>query len=335
MNSKKLNPINFRFAIIAIVALLSFNQAKAQAHTTVTSSRGYYVDITLDVVRIIAPNSCQWGYNFNTRISYDITFGGSNKPKELYTLQTTLACGTYNNFVSLPDKGGKGEKNTHSNPWNPNGDCATATPSSLNCNTFTLVIEGPGIPRQTISMSRTTILPVELIDFTAKAEALNINLNWSTASELNNSHFELERSTDGLNWTSISKVMASTEQSAVNNYSVTDKSAAAGVNFYRLKQVDLDGTITLYNTILAVKNESAIEMSVYPNPATTQFTLSGENVESATIQIIDAMGKTADIQGEYNNGSIVYSTETLNNGIYFINLSLGNETKTYTITINK
>jgi hypothetical protein len=335
MNSKKFNPINFRSLILVAALLFSFNRASAQAHTTVSSSNGYYVDITLDVVRIIAPNSCKWGYNFNTRISYSITFGGSNIPRELYTLQTTLACGSYNNFMSLPVRGGKGEKNTHSNPWNPNGDCATATASSLNCNTFSLVIEGPGISRQTISMSRATILPVDLIDFTAKAEALNVNINWSTASELNNSHFELERSTDGVNWTAISKVMASTEQSAVNNYSVTDKSAAAGLNFYRLKQVDLDGTTTIYNSILAVKNESAIQMSVYPNPATTQFTLSGENIETATIQIIDAMGKTADIQGEYNNGSIVYSTENLNNGIYFINLSLGNETKTYKITINK
>ncbi len=335
MNSKKFNPINFRSAIIAIVALFSFNQANAQAHATVTSSRGYYVDITLDVVRIIAPNSCQWGYNFNTRISYNITFGGSNIPKELYTLQTTLACGTYNNFMSLPEKGGKGEKNTHSNPWNPNGDCATATPSSLNCNTFSLVIEGPGIARQTISMSRTTILPVDLIDFTAKAEALNIQLDWKTASELNNSHFVVERSIDGSNWTAIAKVDAVAEQTAVNNYSYTDKTAAAGINFYRLKQVDLDGTTSTFSTILAVKNESAINFNVYPNPATTQFTLSGEQLDQTIIHIIDAMGKTVELQGNVEGNSITYSTETLNNGLYFVQLSLGNETKTYNITINK
>lgn len=332
MNSKRLN--NLKLAIIALVSLVTVNNINSQTSTTVTSTTGYSVNITLNVVRIVAPNSCRWGYNFNTRISYDVQFSGTNIPSNLYTLQTTLACGSYDNFTSLPTNGGNGQVNTHSNPYNPNGDCATATPSSLNCNTFALVIEGPGISNRSINMALTTALPVELVEFKAVPEDLHIKLDWSTASELNNSHFEVERSTDGINWAKIARVDASTETSAINNYTYSDQSAANGINYYRLKQVDKDGKTTVYNTLVAVMNNS-VSFEVFPNPATTQFSISGENIENANVQIIDAMGKSVEILGTIESGKITYSTETLNSGIYFVNVIVGNDIKTHTITINK
>lgn len=335
MNLKKLTPISFQIAVFAIIMLLSANKANAQAQTTVISTNGYYVNITLDVVNIIAPNSCTWGYNFNTRISYNITFGGSNIPSSLYTLQTTLACGTYNNFLSLPTNGGVGQRVTHSNPWNPNSNCATATPASLNCNTFTLVIDGPGISNRTIVMNRTTALPVELIDFAAKPEPLGVKINWSTVSEINNDHFTLERSTDGINWVNIAKVMASENQASVNAYSVLDKNAAIGLNYYRLTQFDRNGTSTVYNSILAANNTAEIAMDVYPNPASTQFALRGENIEVANIHIVDAMGKTLELENRFENGELIYNTETLINGIYFVHVEIANVSKTYTISVSK
>ncbi len=334
MNSKRLN--NLKLAIIALVSFVTINNINGQASTTVTSTTGYSVNITLDVVRINAPNSCKWGYNFNTRISYDIQYSGSSIPRNLYTLQTTLACGSYNNFTSLPTnaRNTSGQRNTNSNPWNPSNDCATATPTSLGCNTFALVIEGPGITRRTINMALTTALPVELIEFNAYPEDLHIKLDWSTAAELNNSHFEVERSTDGINWSKIAKVDASTESATINNYSYNDQSAASGINYYRLKQVDKDGKTTVYNTLVAVMNNT-VNFQVYPNPATTQFTISGENIESANVQIIDAMGKSVEIAGTIESGKITYNTESLNNGIYFVNVIVGNDIKTHKITINK
>lgn len=158
MNSIFNSPKNLQSAIlVALVSLLSFSKANAQAYTSVKSSNGYTVLVTLDVVSIIAPNSCKNGYNYNTRISYDVQFTGKNIPSKLYTLQTTLVCGNDNNFTSLPLDGGKGYKNTHSNPWNPNSDCSTATPSTLSCNTFELVIEGPGIASQTLKLSAVNV----------------------------------------------------------------------------------------------------------------------------------------------------------------------------------
>ncbi len=335
MNSNFNSPSILKVAILAVVSVLSFNKANAQANTIVKSSNGYNVLITLDVVRIISPNSCKWGYNYNTRISYDIQFAGNNIPKNLYTLQTTLECGSDDNFTSLPLKGGKGEKNTHSNPWNPNSDCSTVTPASLNCNTFELEIEGPGIARQTLRLSIQNALPVSMISYTAETVASNVVLNWKTSSELNNSHFVIERSSDANNWTEIGKVDAVKEQNSVNEYMFTDRTALEGTSYYRLTQVDVDGKTTVYNNILMVNHAPEIKFEVYPNPASTQFTVTGDNIEMSEITILDAMGAVMNIQGEVNGSSVAFSTENLNVGIYFVNVTSGNQQKSYKITVAK
>src|SRR5690606_15893725 len=128
----------------------SANQLKAQASTTVNSTTGYSVTVTLTPQSIIAPSARPWGYNYNTRIDYDITISGTNAPKSLYTLQTYMNCNNQGNFSNLPKKGGSGFVTTHSNPYNTSTDCNTATVSSMNCNSFNLIIEGPGISYQNI-----------------------------------------------------------------------------------------------------------------------------------------------------------------------------------------
>lgn len=335
MNSKFNTPTIFKAAILAIVSVLTFGKANAQAYTLVKSTNGYQVSIVLDVVRIIAPNSCKWGYNYNTRISYDVQFSGNNIPKNLYTLQAILECGSDDNFTSLPTNGGKGERNTHSNPWNPNSDCSTATPASLNCNTFELIIEGPGISRQSFRLSVQNALPVNMISYTAETVASDVVLNWKTSSELNNSHFVVERSSDANNWTVLAQVEAVKEQNAVNDYTYTDRNALEGISYYRLTQVDLDGKTTVYNNILMVNHQAEVKFEVYPNPATTQFTISGENIELADINILDAMGHVVQLQGEVNGSSITYSTDELNAGIYIVKVTSNNQQKSYKLTVSK
>lgn len=334
MNSIK-TPKALNIAILAIISLFSSTSAKAQAYAAVTSTNGYTVYITLDVVRIIAPKSCKYGYNFNTRISYDVTFAGNNIPKKLYTLQTVLACGSYDNFTSLPLGGGKGQRNTHSNPWNPNSDCATATASSLNCNSFDLEIEGPGIARQTITMNINTVLPVKLISYDAKLEQKNVNITWETASELNNSHFIVERSNDANNWTKVGQVDAVKEQNAVNAYNIVDEFAAEGANYYRLTQVDVDGTVTVYPSIMYVEVASSISFDVYPNPATTQFSVKGEGMDASSVSIMDAMGRTIELNGEINGDTITFSTESLDAGIYSVIVNNMGVQKAYKLTVAK
>lgn len=335
MNSQNLKSTFFKTTAIVLSIIASAFSAKGQATTVVNSTTGYSVSITLDVIRVIAPSGCPNGYNYNTRISYDISFSGTNIPSSLYTLQTSLNCGGQGNFVSLPTNGGNGQRNTGSNPWRNTTDCQTATPESLNCSTFNLVIHGPGISSRTITMNRAVALPVNMISFTAENKNSKVLLNWETASEINNSHFVVERSIDGNNWVALSEVAAAKEVSSINAYSFTDNKAVEGLSFYRLTQVDLNGKATTIDRIATVKHVETVKLSVYPNPATTEFSIEGEEISNAEITVLDAMGKVVTIQTQVEGNKITFSTEGLNNGMYFINVLLNEEVKTLKVTVSK
>ncbi|WAC39615.1 hypothetical protein [Pedobacter sp. SL55] len=95
-------------------------------------------------------------------------------------------------------------------------------------------------------------LPVKLASFTAKANKQGtVSLAWSTASEQNNSHFEVTRSADGKSFAKIGQVQGNGNSSTTKNYSYVDASPVAGVNYYQLKQVDFDGTYELSGVVSA------------------------------------------------------------------------------------
>jgi hypothetical protein len=95
-------------------------------------------------------------------------------------------------------------------------------------------------------------LPVSFLSFTGKKSANGVALNWATASEQNNDYFEVSRSTDGNNFTFVGKVSGKGNASEVSNYSLIDRTPSSGINFYRLKQVDKDGTSSLYKEVIPV-----------------------------------------------------------------------------------
>ncbi|MEM6696969.1 MAG: SdrD B-like domain-containing protein, partial [Bacteroidota bacterium] len=111
------------------------------------------------------------------------------------------------------------------------------------------------------------VLPVELLGFEAKADKDHIDLVWSTASELNNSHFELERSEDGKVFKQIGRVEGQGTTLETTDYAYEDETVVPGVlYYYRLKQVDLDGT-SEYSEVRTAQIESEIgDMELYPNP---------------------------------------------------------------------
>lgn len=335
MNSK-ISKSNFfkKVTILASILFAAFN-SHGQATTIVSSTIGYDVNITLDVVKIIAPNACPNGYNYNTRISYDVSFTGTNIPSTLYTLQISLKCGAQGNFVGLPLRGGSGFKNTTSNPWQSASDCKTATPESLNCDSFLIEIEGPGISYRSFTIYRAAPLPVSILSFTAENNKSKVVLNWETTSEINNSHYIIERSIDGNIWVALSEVAATKEISAVNAYNYVDHKAVEGMSFYRLTQVDLNGKSTIIDRIAVVKHVEAITFSVYPNPASTEFSLEGEEIANAEIVVLDAMGKSFNVNSNIEGNKITFSTEGLSNGIYFVNVLLNDELKTFKVSVSK
>ena len=91
-------------------------------------------------------------------------------------------------------------------------------------------------------------LPVELIDFYAEVES-TIQLKWSTATEINNDYFIIERSEDGFYFYEIDKVDGNGNTNDITNYSYQDKFPASAIEFYRLKQVDYNGDFEYFNAI--------------------------------------------------------------------------------------
>lgn len=109
-------------------------------------------------------------------------------------------------------------------------------------------------------------LPVELTKFTARTTGKTVELNWTTASEHDSKHFEIERSADAKTFTNIGIVNARGTTSLTTNYTFQDREPLIGTSYYRLKQVDEDLTYT-YTSVIAVSNQQAKAASVYPTLA--------------------------------------------------------------------
>ena len=140
-------------------------------------------------------------------------------------------------------------------------------------------------------------LPVELTEFTARSAGPDVELRWTTAAELNNKHFEVERSFDGRTFDKIGQVAGQGTTSNGATYAFSDKNAGryqAGLLYYRLKQVDTDGT-QAYTSVRTVQFSAASAGSVrlYPNPARRQATLDLRGLPAGTYQVavLDGVGR--------------------------------------------
>lgn len=110
-------------------------------------------------------------------------------------------------------------------------------------------------------------LPVTLVSFTGKVVEQTVALKWVTTQEINASHFELQRSGNAKNFESIGKIDAEGESKAVVNYGFVDQTPLSGTNYYRLKQIDRDGTYS-FSKAISILFDTQVTISVYPNPVT-------------------------------------------------------------------
>lgn len=177
-------------------------------------------------------------------------------------------------------------------------------------------------------------LPVELTSFNASCEDEGIVLNWSTASENNSSHFDIEKSENGTDWRVIGSVQAAGNSAQDIHYSFLDSEKLNGANYYRLNQVDIDGNNKFYGPIQA-NCESEEYINSYPNPSKNEFNLllKTKSNGSATLKIVDATGVIVSNKGiQLNDGINLFTIhEKLNSGIYFIQI-LTDSGKVFSIT---
>ena len=174
------------------------------------------------------------------------------------------------------------------------------------------------------NMELTAVVPVELTSFAATTDNKNVNLNWSTATELNNSGFQIEKSS-GSEYQVVGFVAGHGTTTDIQNYSYTDQNVNAGSYSYRLKQIDFNGTFEYSNVIeievLGVK-EFALGQN-YPNPfnPSTKINFSLAVDSKVSLKIFDVLGQEVAtlINGQLASGSqeVSFNASSLNSGVYF------------------
>lgn len=163
-----------------------------------------------------------------------------------------------------------------------------------------------------------TALPVELVYFQAeKVLDHQVKLQWTTASEVKNDRFEIERSQEGSDFQHINTVYSKGNSLSITHYSIMDKNPLSGNNFYRLKQVDLDGSYK-YSNMELVSIEGNERIRVYPNPATDLLTIEVPQTEGdIPIAIYDQLGRLVR-KTRMTSGQL--DLKEISDGIYFISI---------------
>ncbi|MCB9178407.1 MAG: hypothetical protein H6590_03155 [Flavobacteriales bacterium] len=137
------------------------------------------------------------------------------------------------------------------------------------------------------------ILPVEALQLEAAPQVRTVDLVWTTTREQNSSHFIIERSTDGVHFTAIGRMNAVGNAESLTSYQGVDDAPVVGLNYYRLQQVDMDGTIAVSNTVTALFKPNTTTVMVVPNPALDQAELlmSAAYEGSLRVRIMDGSGR--------------------------------------------
>jgi hypothetical protein len=248
-----------------------------------------------------------------------------------------LAGGIYN--LSLSGNQFRGILNTSSisvirrldnvSNWSNNGTytAATGTITSPVFNRSGLNVYGEfTAASDTLSNS----LPVSLLEFNAKAASNDVLVYWATASEVNNKGFNIERSVDGKTFEFVRFVEGAIQSSSVLNYSEIDNDAFSLGNtlYYRLRQIDLDGTEALSNVAKVTRNDvGSTNVLISPNPFSfnTVVSLSSMEEGNVSITITDIQGRVIATKNvtinQGNNSIILNELEIVSDGVYFIKLS--------------
>jgi hypothetical protein len=185
-------------------------------------------------------------------------------------------------------------------------ECAALAPTgSIAASTLVLLAE--------------SALPVTLLEFIAVKQEKTALLKWSTTSETNSERFDIERSTDGKQWTKIGTEQAMGESDSLKSYSFIDSKPMGGENLYRLKMVDADSTFA-YSRIQSVIFDQNGNVAIYPNPITVGETLNlliDDPAKITTIRVFDNAGKLV----MQKTATKEINTSKLATGLYMVQIT--------------
>lgn len=172
-----------------------------------------------------------------------------------------------------------------------------------------------------------SILPIDLISFNAKVEGDRVKTNWSTASELNNDYFTVQKSRNGQDFEELGTIPGAGNSNAQLDYGFYDNAPHPGLSYYRLKQTDFDGQ-TSYSGIVPVQVDGVGDIVVYPNPVRDILNVQLSSSEfAAKVEVIDPHGRFVHVESKLQasaNKVLQLETGLFPPGVYLVRVTGSN-----------
>jgi hypothetical protein len=210
--------------------------------------------------------------------------------------------------------------------WKASTNCGYITFAGIGCPSENCISD---IGLSKMSWCITQPLPVSWLSINAVKNAHGgINVNWATSSEINNDHFEIEKSFNNSQFNYLGEVQGGGNRSYLSKYVFEDKTPGTGYLYYRIKQVDYNGDFK-YSPVVVVNTEKLLNnVTINPNPASTVATLTWDAgiKEPLFYQITDLTGAVIASDKLPMDSNIQYiQLENLSNGLYMVNILSRNE----------
>jgi hypothetical protein len=164
-------------------------------------------------------------------------------------------------------------------------------------------------------------LPIELVSFSAEADKNGDELQWITASQVNNDFFTIERSTDAITWKNVAELAGAGNSLETLHYNKTINETLTGIYYYRLKQTDYNKQFS-YSPIVSVERVPEM-ISFFPNPATNELTIQS-NTALHKVELFSMIGELM-LSENVSDNHIQLNVKHLAGGVYFLTLYYANQ----------
>lgn len=208
-------------------------------------------------------------------------------------------------------------------PYPPPGGYSTIRPFTLG---WTQLLNAAGTPDNTILDCDRLILPVVLLGIEAEPVGGDVLVSWSTGSEKDSDHFVVERSANGIDFSTIGIVPGAGHSQSRRDYMELDEDPYHGMNYYRLRMVDTDGSFT-YSSVVAVQVNVVGRAEIFPNPGRDRIFVNLSSMEDTPllVGIHDATGRLVQEQtmAKADNYGFELNIAGLTEGSYFVRITAG------------
>lgn len=172
----------------------------------------------------------------------------------------------------------------------------------------------------TVEGSINPTLPVNLKTFDCSLAEEGILLEWQTASESNNSGFEVLRSGDGHYWEELGFVEGQVNSNTIQYYRFVDRSGLRHSNYYKLRQIDLDGTSTYSKTLICNHSDNKF-LKIYPNPSSTKITVQFDNGKASRhLKVYNMVSRNLVLEEKIFMSGETLDVSSMEKGIYMIHI---------------